>query len=231
MQAPLSREVLVSSALAVADAEGLGAVTIRRLAAEHSVTPMALYWHFQDKTFLMDALAERVLAAVEVPEYPAGAEPTWTARLVDLLSATVAALREHPAVATLVHRRLMSCTPGLALGEACFAALDEGGFSADERTFVGAHAMTSVIALVTMTPFERGPAPSDGSPRRGGPEDQRRPGVPVLDRFPHVASSVSILASAPEAERLWYATGITVLVNGIEALRASSSVGSGSSAP
>src|SRR5690349_18471231 len=45
----LSRETVTERALALADAEGIDAVTIRRLATDLGVTPMALYWHFQDK--------------------------------------------------------------------------------------------------------------------------------------------------------------------------------------
>jgi TetR/AcrR family transcriptional regulator, tetracycline repressor protein len=52
----LSRDTIVDGAIALADAEGLDAVTIRRLAQDHEVTPMALYWHFKDKGELLDAL-------------------------------------------------------------------------------------------------------------------------------------------------------------------------------
>ena len=45
----LSKEVVVECGLALADAEGLEALTIRRLATELGVTPMALYWHFRNK--------------------------------------------------------------------------------------------------------------------------------------------------------------------------------------
>ena len=215
----LSREALVSSALALADAEGLKAVTIRRLAADHGVTPMALYWHFRDKTLLIDAVAERVLADIDVPQYPTGGQPDWDVRLVDLFSAMVATLRDHRAVAPLVHRRLMTCTPGLALGESCFAALEDGGFSRDELSFIGAHAMTSVIALVTMPPFKQEPPVTDQS---RGREDEGflRSQALAMDRFPHVTSSAAVLSSAPEAERIWYATGINVLVAGITSLQA-----------
>src|ERR1700729_255933 len=56
----LDREVVVDAALQVADTEGLEAVTIRRLAQELSVTPMALYWHFKDKEALLGAVADRM---------------------------------------------------------------------------------------------------------------------------------------------------------------------------
>ena len=43
----LTPQVIVERAIAMADAEGLEAVTIRKLASELGVTPMALYWHFR----------------------------------------------------------------------------------------------------------------------------------------------------------------------------------------
>src|SRR3978361_2253941 len=64
----LTREGVADRALALADADGLEAVTIRRLATELGVTPMALYWHFRTKEDLLEGLGDRVLDAVEVPE-------------------------------------------------------------------------------------------------------------------------------------------------------------------
>ena len=79
-QKRLNRAELVASALAVADAEGLEAVTIRRIAQLHDVTPMALYRHFPDKDGLLLALAEQLLAdALPLPEPdPSAAEDAGT---------------------------------------------------------------------------------------------------------------------------------------------------------
>src|SRR6476620_10513894 len=59
----LSRDTIVAGAVALADAEGLDAVTIRRIANDHQVTPMALYWHFKDKGELLDGIPERLARA------------------------------------------------------------------------------------------------------------------------------------------------------------------------
>ena len=59
--------MVADRALAIADAEGIEAVTIRRLATELGVTPMALYWHFRTKEDLLAGLADRVLDDLEVP--------------------------------------------------------------------------------------------------------------------------------------------------------------------
>ncbi|WP_435127232.1 TetR/AcrR family transcriptional regulator [Actinacidiphila sp. bgisy144] len=66
-QERLRREAIADSAIAIADVEGLEAVTIRRLAKQHNVTPTALYWHFKEKDQLLDGMAERLFANVELP--------------------------------------------------------------------------------------------------------------------------------------------------------------------
>src|SRR3954467_13565216 len=61
----LSRERIVGRALVIADEEGLRAVTIRRVAKELGVTPMALYWHFKDKNELLGGMADQIFAEIE----------------------------------------------------------------------------------------------------------------------------------------------------------------------
>jgi len=70
----------VERALEIGTAEGLDAVTLRRLASDLGVTPMALYRHFRDKQDLINAMTEAVLAEMDVT---VGFEPSmsWSARL------------------------------------------------------------------------------------------------------------------------------------------------------
>jgi TetR/AcrR family transcriptional regulator, tetracycline repressor protein len=163
-KARLSRDALVSSALAIADAEGLSAVSIRRLAAEHAVTPMALYWHFRDKDLLLEATVERVLSEIELPTYPEGESPEWDVRLTDLFTAIVAGLRRHPEIAPMIHRRLMDCDAGRGIGEFCFTALADGGFADDQMAQVGLYSINIMITLVSHPPSAiDGHAPSQAS--------------------------------------------------------------------
>src|SRR5580704_14285830 len=55
----LSRLAIVDRALEIADAEGRDAITIRRLAQDFGVTPMALYWHVANKDELLAAMGDR----------------------------------------------------------------------------------------------------------------------------------------------------------------------------
>ena len=94
----LSRDVVADRALEIADAEGLDAVTIRRLATELGVTPMALYWHFRTKEDLLAGLADRVLDGLEVP--PRSTD--WTADI----GAAMRALPCEP-----IPKTLKTCSP------------------------------------------------------------------------------------------------------------------------
>jgi AcrR family transcriptional regulator len=76
----LTREAIVARALEIGTAEGLEAVSLRRLAQELGVTPMALYRHVRDKQDLINAMTEVVLEGIDAT---VGFRPgmTWTERL------------------------------------------------------------------------------------------------------------------------------------------------------
>ena len=76
----LTREAVVARALEIGTAEGLEAVSLRRLAQELGVTPMALYRHVRDKQDLINAMTEAVLDGIDST---AGLRPemSWTERM------------------------------------------------------------------------------------------------------------------------------------------------------
>src|ERR1700760_1856344 len=59
-RARLTKSTVVGRALELADRDGVDALTIRRLATELSVTPMALYWHFRSKEELLSGLSDQI---------------------------------------------------------------------------------------------------------------------------------------------------------------------------
>ena len=81
---------MVERALALGDAEGLEELTIRRLAQELGVTPMALYWHFRNKEELLAGLAEQVWSEIDTDIDPTAG---WAQQLRGLLESLVQVLR------------------------------------------------------------------------------------------------------------------------------------------
>lgn len=76
----LTREVVVARALEIGTAEGLEAVSLRRIAQELGVTPMALYRHVRDKQDLINAMTDAVLEGMDAT---IGFRPemTWSERM------------------------------------------------------------------------------------------------------------------------------------------------------
>jgi len=76
----LTREAIVARAIEIGTAEGLEAVSLRRVAQEFGVTPMALYRHVRDKQDLINAMTEAVLEGIDAT---AGFRPgmSWTERM------------------------------------------------------------------------------------------------------------------------------------------------------
>ncbi len=73
----LTRQAVVARALEIGTAEGLEAVSLRRLAQELGVTPMALYRHVRDKQDLINAMTEVVLEEID-PTGGVGPDMPWT---------------------------------------------------------------------------------------------------------------------------------------------------------
>jgi AcrR family transcriptional regulator len=216
----LTREAIVSSALALADSEGLEAVTIRRLATDHGVTPMALYWHFKDKDLLLDGVVERMLAEVEIPSYPDGqVPPAWDERMRDVLVAILQVFQRHPEVAGLVHDRFLNCEPGLDLAEIFFAALREGGFDEERRAEIGIQALHNLVVLVTMEPGERALKDSQEEVARRIREKKVALENLEPERYPNVILCAGTLVSKP-VEGSYLNLGLEVMVEGIRAVQA-----------
>lgn len=74
----LNRRRIVEAAVRIADAEGLDAVTMRKIAAELGSSPMALYRHVDRKEDLPELMLDAVLGEMELPDRPSG---DWRADL------------------------------------------------------------------------------------------------------------------------------------------------------
>jgi AcrR family transcriptional regulator len=124
---PLSAPEIVGTALALTAAHGLDALSMRTVAAELGVTPMALYHHVGDKDALVGLVADAVVAAVPTP---AGDLP-WDVWLAAYHDALWKQLHGFPGVAR--HLLEHPSTPaGAAIRRLTVDVLVAGGF--DDRT-------------------------------------------------------------------------------------------------
>jgi AcrR family transcriptional regulator len=121
----LTRQRVVTEALAVIAEEGVQALTMRRLAARLGVVPGALYHHVRNKQQLQDLLLDSVLAEIDVDLDPS---LDWTEQLKVLAHRLRQVLEDHPGVAGILKTRDPLGPHSLALAEAFLGPLHAAGF-------------------------------------------------------------------------------------------------------
>lgn len=126
-RAPLTRERVLGCAVAIADAQGLGALTMRSLAQALGVKPMSLYHHVANKEAILDGIVDVVFAEMDVPT-PGG---DWRAELAGRAASARAVLRRHPWAIVLMESRAAPGPATLRHHEAVLATLRAAGFSVE----------------------------------------------------------------------------------------------------
>src|SRR4029079_11065233 len=98
---PLSRPRVLQAAVARADEDGLEAFSMRRLAQELGVVPMALYKHFANKDELLDGMIDLVVAAIDPPLEGVG----WKTAMRERILSARQALLPHRWAPTVLESR------------------------------------------------------------------------------------------------------------------------------
>jgi len=210
----LSRSAVVGRALALADSEGVDALTIRRLATELGVTPMALYWHFRSKEELIAGLGDRVWSQIRTDVDPAAA---WPQQLRDMLESLVDVLRAHPSASQLLLTREKFGPSHFAATEATLEILRSAGFDPLHASEIAKSALWTGLMLVMSEPgFD--PALSDSERS----DMQRRKQVEYAalppDRFPRLIEAAVPMTACADGPDFHYRFGIDLFIAGVRAL-------------
>ena len=121
----LTRERVVTEALAAIAEDGVPALTMRSLAARLGVVPGAVYHHVRNKQQLQDLVLDNVLAEVDVH---LDSSLGWTGQLTVLAHRLRQVLEAHPGVAGILKTRDPLGPHSLALAEAFLEPLQAAGF-------------------------------------------------------------------------------------------------------
>ncbi len=122
---PLSRDRVLHGAIAVADAQGIGSLTIRSLAQELGAKPMSLYHYVRNKDEILDGIVDLVFGEFDLPE-PGG---EWRAEMRRRANSARRVLRRHPWAIALLQSRTNPGPATLRHHDAIIGALRGAGFS------------------------------------------------------------------------------------------------------
>jgi AcrR family transcriptional regulator len=199
-----TREELAQRALAIMDAHGTEALTMRRLAEELGMGTMALYRYFPSKNALMDAAIDVAAPEVELPEL--GAAP-WKEQLADLARALFHAGLRHPSVARERFDRPLQSPGAMRITDRAIALLLEAGLSKRD-------AVAAFKALLVLTLGAAAFAASESRPEVRQKAGERHSSTPA-EEFPAMSAVAGELTAALGGDQA-FELGLQALLDGIE---------------
>ncbi|MGH2699123.1 MAG: TetR/AcrR family transcriptional regulator [Actinomycetota bacterium] len=125
----LSRDRIVECAITIADAEGIEAVSMRRIASELGATPMALYNHVASKDELMNGIAGQLLKEIDISALDMS---DWTKAIKTGYTEFRRVLLRHPKLLPVLQRKTEMSPDALRPIELAVSILQGAGFSPDE---------------------------------------------------------------------------------------------------
>jgi TetR/AcrR family tetracycline transcriptional repressor len=176
-RAKLTRELLIATALRIADDEGLDSLSMRRLGAELDVDPMAAYRHLPSKKALLAGVVEAVLAGSDVETDPAA---PWQEQFRQVARAYRTAMLAHsPAVARLTATTPLDSLESLRIVEHGAAVLTAAGVPPADAVLAIQAVGQLTAGAVLLEAFWREWAEAGGTIHLS-PPSLPRPELPVL---------------------------------------------------
>lgn len=174
---PLTRERILEAAVALADRDGLGALTMRRLGADLGVEAMSLYKHVANKEEILDGIVESVVGEIEIPD----AATHWKDAMRRRAISARDVLSRHSWAIGLLEAHDSKGPAALRYLNAILGSLRSEGFSIENA----AHAFWILDSYVYGHVVQETSMPIDISPESIGSTDPILQGE-MIDRYPYV---------------------------------------------
>ena len=204
----LERDVIVTEALRLLDEAGFSGLTVRRLADRLKVKAAALYWHFENKQDLIDAIAERIMTAEFRRQDHHISEMGWRELLTLVARTNRGALMRYRDGAQIMAHANMGQAHMLEGMETLLVALQAQGFSLQQ-------AMVSFFVIIRYTlgyVFEE-----QADPHTSDRHKQQVARIHELrGTFPMIAEAVSAFRGAAGNDPAFiFEQGLAVVLDGV----------------
>jgi AcrR family transcriptional regulator len=143
---PISREAIVAAAIRLLDAEGLGGLSMRRIADQLGTGAASLYWHVGSKDGLLDLVFDEIVGELAIPDPD---PPRWRDQIKDVARAQRAISLRHPYVVQISIGRIPLGPNALRYSERTLAILRAAGLS-PRLAVQGSHLLISTVNGFTL---------------------------------------------------------------------------------
>jgi AcrR family transcriptional regulator len=204
---PLSRDAIIDAAIKILDAEGVDALTVRRLARALDTGPATLYWHIRSKDELGEQVYDRLMAEIDLPE----PDPSrWQEQLKDIGRQSYRVMLRHNDAVRLSLGRVPVGPNMLRIMEWSLALLRGAGLPDRAAAYFGdmmGRFIDASVLEVTMSP---GGEDSDAH----AAVHQYFANLPA-DRFPNMTAIAGSMFMGDDDDRFEF--GLDLLIKGLAA--------------
>ena len=204
---PLSIEAVIEAGLRILRAEGIDAVTMRRVAAELDTGPASLYVYVKNRQDLLNQMFDAVIGEVEPKGEPDAAR--WRAQLEELLTRMRDAMDRYPGIARVPLANIPTGPNATRGADHVLGILRAGGVDPQRAAWF----VDVVFLYVNAAAFETSIYVEEGT----GPEDQdeMQEAFRKLDpeQYPNMAALATELTSGTGDER--FAFGLRLMIDGL----------------
>lgn len=195
----LSRAGICAAALKIVDAEGLPALSMRKLAADLGVQVASLYSHVRTKDDLLQEIANEIMEQVDVTGFGTG---DWRTGVARWARSYRAALRAHPNMVPLLAAGPARRETALQRADAVHGGLVGAGWPPRHATLIGASTKYLVLGAA-MTSFGK------------GFDDDLQV---YVDRYPHLDQAHRLRENADQIDHDAFELALTAFLDGLDAL-------------
>ena len=198
--------MILGEALRLVDEHGMEALSMRRLAAELGVDPMAIYHHLPGKDAVISGLVGTVFAGMRVPQ---AESIRWQDRVRDFAWALRGLVRAHPNLALHVIRNAaVGVVAALEASEVLYEALEASGLP-PQTVLRTADLVVDYVNGFALAEFS-GPLGQPGDRRELLAQLEERP----AERFPAMRRVLGALSD--DELRVDFEFGLDVILSGLE---------------
>jgi AcrR family transcriptional regulator len=176
---PLSKERILRTAVALADADGVDSLSMRKIAEELDVVPMALYRHVANKEEMLDGMVDLAVAEIDPPE----TSLAWKEGMRRRILSARRMLQRHPWVARVMESRTEPTPAVIGYIDEMIGLFLTGGFTI-ELTHHALHAMGSRMFGFTQELFDDTPD--------ADPETEKEMYEAMAEAYPNIGRMIAV---------------------------------------
>ncbi len=205
---PLTKQRIVEVAVATADADGLESCSMRKLAPQLGVVPMALYKHVSSKDELLGAMVDVVFEQFHDPEIGGAWRPELRRRAISCREA----LNRHRWAVGLMESAIEPGPASQRHHNAVMGCLREAGFP----FAMAVHAYSVQDAYIYGFALQEKTMPFDSAEESGAVVQAQAEALDAFAGFPYLVEVLENLPRAGYDGAVEFAWGLDLILDGLE---------------